>query len=101
MHIHANQFDPNLQLSAQYAAERAAAKKEATEVREKLFRLAASVEEAELPQDSVTAAGEREQRQGRGRQAYPQSARSQREQEEESAQSAGESGSGGGFSAWA
>jgi len=101
MHVHANQFDPNLQLSAQYAAERAAAKKEAADVRENLFKLAASLAAEGEVADSVTAAGERQQRQGQGRQSYPQSARSQREQEEEPTQNAGESTSGGRFSAWA
>jgi len=102
MHIHANLFDPNLQLSAQYAAERAAAKKEAAEVRENLFKLAASVDaDSAVAQDAVTASRERQQRQGQGRQSYSQSARSLREQEEGPGQNAGESSSGGRFSAWA
>jgi hypothetical protein len=40
MHVHNNQFDPNLQLGAFYSAARAEAKKEAERVRTKLTHAA-------------------------------------------------------------
>ncbi len=43
MHVHNNQFDPNLQLGAVYAAARADAKKEAERVRNKLAQAASSL----------------------------------------------------------
>jgi len=43
MHVHNNQFDPNLQLGALYATARAEAKQEAERVRNKLTHAASSL----------------------------------------------------------
>ena len=43
MHVHNNQFDPNLQLGALYATARAEAKQEAERVRNKLAHAASSL----------------------------------------------------------
>jgi hypothetical protein len=43
MHIHSNQINPNTQLDALYASERAAAKREAANTRKKLLEFASEV----------------------------------------------------------
>jgi hypothetical protein len=43
MHIHGNQINPNVQLDASYAAERAAAKREAERTRKKLSQFASAL----------------------------------------------------------
>jgi hypothetical protein len=43
MHIHANQINPNAQLDASYAAEKAAAKKETERTRKKLSEFASAL----------------------------------------------------------
>jgi hypothetical protein len=43
MHIHANQINPNAQLDALYAAEKAAAKREAEGTRKKLLEFASEL----------------------------------------------------------
>jgi hypothetical protein len=100
MHIHANQFD--LQLSAQYAAERAAAQKEAAGVRKKLFQLASVEDGGATGEGRVTAVGARRQPREQKSQSYPQSTRGgAREHEEETVQQAAEAYSNGRFSTWA
>jgi hypothetical protein len=43
MHVHPNQINPNTQLDALYAAEKAAAKREAANTRKKLIEFAAEL----------------------------------------------------------
>jgi len=43
MHVHANQINPNAQLDALYAAERARAKKETEGIRKKLSEFASAL----------------------------------------------------------
>lgn len=60
MHVHMNQVNPNAQLDAMYAAQKAAAKREAARTRKKLMEFAAEVEgEEEVEGGGVGAAGER------------------------------------------
>ncbi len=43
MHVHPNQVNPNAQLDAMYAAQKAAAKREAERTRKKLFEFASEL----------------------------------------------------------
>jgi len=62
MHIHANQINPNAQLDALYAAEKAAAQREAARTRKKLLEFA-SVLAGELGEPCVVRLGAREESQ--------------------------------------
>jgi hypothetical protein len=68
MHVHGNQFDPNIQMSALYAAARTEAKREAEQTRKKLqsfsSALAGNFGEGE---DFVVAVSEGEGSPGQGR----------------------------------
>jgi hypothetical protein len=74
MHVHANQINPNAQLDALYAAEKAAAKREAERTRKKLSEFASKLS-AELG-FTVTLAPD-EHSQGQTRQQSPNNRRTQ------------------------
>jgi hypothetical protein len=62
MHIHGNQLNPNIQLNALDAAERAAAQREAAETRRKLRAFAAKVAgESGYGEDCVVKLGTRQE----------------------------------------
>jgi hypothetical protein len=62
MHIHPNQINPNAQLDALYAAERAAAKREAANIRKKLFEFASELAgESDSEEACVVKLGAREE----------------------------------------
>ncbi|MFZ0308249.1 MAG: hypothetical protein WCA76_20220 [Candidatus Sulfotelmatobacter sp.] len=64
MHIHPNQINPNAQLDALYAAERAAAKREAANIRKKLFEFASELAgESDSEEACVVKLGAREESQ--------------------------------------
>jgi hypothetical protein len=64
MHVHANQINPNAQLDALYAAERAAANREVARTRKKLSEFASKLAAAlDSGEDSVTRVGPREESQ--------------------------------------
>jgi hypothetical protein len=65
MHIHSNQLNPNMQLNAAEAAEKAAAQREAANTRRKLREFSAKVGgEAEFGEDCVVKLARREEAQG-------------------------------------
>jgi len=62
MHVRPNQLNPNAQLDAIYAAERAAAKRAAEGTRKKLFESASAVAgDADSEEDCVVRLGSREE----------------------------------------
>ncbi|MGA2813701.1 MAG: hypothetical protein ABSG16_20045 [Candidatus Acidiferrum sp.] len=62
MHIHSNQMNPNIQLDALEAAQKAAAQQEAANTRKKLREFSAKVgAESELGEDCVVKLGKREE----------------------------------------
>jgi hypothetical protein len=62
MHVHANQVNPNTQLDALYAAEKAAAKRAAESTRKKLLECASELAgEAESEEGCVVKLGAREE----------------------------------------
>jgi hypothetical protein len=67
MHVHANQINPNAQLDALYAAEKAAAQREAARTRKKLLEFA-SVLAGELGEPCVVRLGSRDESQEQGQQ---------------------------------
>ncbi|MGA8212222.1 MAG: hypothetical protein WB799_01415 [Candidatus Sulfotelmatobacter sp.] len=69
MHVHANQINPNTQLDALYAAEKAAAKRAAESTRKKLLEFASELAgEAESEEGCVVKLGHaRKQRNRRSR----------------------------------
>ena len=61
MHIHPNQINPNAQLDALYAADKAAAKREAERTRRKLMELASEIAgEADSGEDCIVQLGAHE-----------------------------------------
>jgi hypothetical protein len=64
MHIHPNQINPNAQLDALYAAEKAAGKREAERTRKKLLEFASALGgEADSGEDCIVRLGAREESQ--------------------------------------
>ena len=62
MHVHANQINPNTQLDALYAAEKAAAKRAAESTRKKLLEFASELAgEGDSEEACVVKLGEREE----------------------------------------
>ena len=62
MHVHANQINPNTQLDALYAAEKAAAKRAAESTRKKLLEFASELAgEADSEEGCVVKLGAREE----------------------------------------
>jgi hypothetical protein len=57
MHIHPNQINPNTQLDALYASERAAAKREAANTRKKLREFSESIGESDSDEACVVKLG--------------------------------------------
>jgi hypothetical protein len=73
MHIHGNQLNPNIQLNALDAAERAAAQREAAETRRKLREFAAKVAgEGGCEEDCVVKLGARQEPQDQTKQQNSQ-----------------------------
>jgi hypothetical protein len=69
VHIHANQINPNTQLDSLYAAEKAAAKREAERTRKKLSELASKLAfEADSEEDCVVRLGSRQESEERAKQ---------------------------------
>jgi hypothetical protein len=64
MHIHPNQINPNTQLDALYASQRAAAKREAANTRKKLLEFAESTGESDSEEACVVTLEAREESQG-------------------------------------
>ncbi|MGD0566897.1 MAG: hypothetical protein ABSA78_00720 [Candidatus Sulfotelmatobacter sp.] len=82
MHIHANQINPNTQLDALYAAEKAAAKREAERTRKKLSELASKLAgEADSGEDCVVRLGSREESEERARQESQENRAGRKKQE--------------------
>jgi hypothetical protein len=64
MHVHANPINPNAQLDAAYAAEKAAARREATRVRKKLSEFASKlIGECDSGEERVARLGSDEESQ--------------------------------------
>jgi hypothetical protein len=83
MHVHANQVNPNAQLDALYAAERAAAKREAANIRKKLREYASELTgEADSEEACVVRLGGREESREEMERQDQQNQGSRREQEE-------------------
>lgn len=79
MHIHPNQINANAQLDALYAADNAAAKREAESTRRKLMEFASEISgEAESGEDCIVQLGAREESQKQQRQ-YPARWKKQKE----------------------
>jgi hypothetical protein len=69
VHIHANQINPNTQLDSLYAAEKAAARREAERTRKKLSELASKLaSEADSGEDCVVRLGSRHESEERTKQ---------------------------------
>jgi hypothetical protein len=68
MHIHPNQINPNTQLDALYASQRAAAKREATNTRKKLLEFSESTGESDSEEACVVTLEAREKSQERPKQ---------------------------------
>ncbi len=72
MHVHANQINPNTQLDALYAAERAAAKRAAESTRKKLLEFASELAgEADSEEACVVKLGAREESEGHAEERNP------------------------------
>jgi hypothetical protein len=83
MHVRANQINPNAQLDALYAAERAAAKKAAESTRKKLLEFASELAgEVGSGEDCVVKLGAREES---GEHAREQNQQDRRKKQEEPA----------------
>jgi hypothetical protein len=82
MHIHPNQINPNTQLDALYAAEKAAAKREAANTRKKLLEFASELAgESDSDEACVVKLGAREESQ---EQAKPQNRAARGKQKKQS-----------------
>jgi hypothetical protein len=80
MHIHPNQINPNTQLDALYAADKAAAKREVERTRRKLLEFASEIAgEADSEEDCIVQLGAREE----GRKQQNQSRGSRKKQKEQ------------------
>jgi hypothetical protein len=77
VHIRPNQVNPNIQLDAMYAAEKAAAKQEAERTRRKLMKAASKLAgESESGEASIVEIGAREEsREESGQREHPQKAK--------------------------
>jgi hypothetical protein len=81
MHVHPNQPNPNLQMDALYAADKAAAKKEVERTRRKLLEFGSEITgEADSGEDCVVQLGAREEGQKRQNQQSQPSRKKQKEQ---------------------
>jgi hypothetical protein len=81
MHIHANQTNPNLQLDALYAAEKASAKREVEKTRRKLLEFASQLAgEAGLGEDCVVRLEAKQESQEKPKQRNTQNQASQNEE---------------------
>jgi hypothetical protein len=71
MHIHPNQINPNAQLDSLYAADKAAAQREAERTRRKLMELASEIAgEADSGEDCIVQLGAHEDGQKQQKQNY-------------------------------
>ncbi len=76
MHVHANQINPNTQLDALYAAEKAAAKRAAESTRKKLLEFASELAgEADSEEGCVVKLGAREEAEEHTEEQNPQDKR--------------------------
>jgi hypothetical protein len=76
MHVHANQINPNTQLDALYAAEKAAAKRAAESTRKQLLEFASELAgEADSEENCVVKLGEREESEEHTEEQNPQDKR--------------------------
>jgi hypothetical protein len=76
MHVHANQINPNTQLDALYAAEKAAAKRAAESTRKKLLEFASELAgEADSEEGCVVKLGAREESEEHTEEQNPQDKR--------------------------
>jgi hypothetical protein len=72
VHVHANPINPNTQLDALYAAEKAAAKRAAESTRKKLLEFASELAgEADSAEACVVKLGAREEAQEQAQQQHP------------------------------
>ncbi len=75
MRVHANQFNPNAQLDALYAAQKAAAQREAARTRKKLIEFASELAGEAESDDCVVRLQGREESQEEMKKQYQQSSR--------------------------
>jgi hypothetical protein len=82
MHVHQNQISPNAQLDAMYAAQKAAAQREAERTRKKLLELASTIS-GEADEDAcVVELGAREDSHSGARQQEQRAPRNLKKQEQ-------------------
>jgi hypothetical protein len=82
MHVHQNQMNPTAQLDAAYAAQKAAAKREAERTRKKLTELASEPDGASDAEAWVVSLGPREESDGETkRRTYPRERKPTKRQE--------------------
>ena len=80
MHVHPNQINPTIQTDALYAAERAAAKREAERTRKKLLEFASELAgEADSGEACVVRLGAREESQEQAKHQKPNARKKQKE----------------------
>jgi acyl-CoA reductase-like NAD-dependent aldehyde dehydrogenase len=70
MRVHANQINPNIQLDAMYAAQKAAAKRETARTRKKLMEFASEL--AGEAEDCIVELGSREESDPQANRGKPQ-----------------------------
>jgi hypothetical protein len=83
MHVHQNQVNPNAQLDAMYAAQKAAAKREAERTRKKLVEFASELAGEADSEACVVKLGAREESQAETKQQNPQPQRKQKKNYEQ------------------
>jgi len=83
MRVHPNQVNANAQLDAVYAAQNAAAKREAARTRKKLLECASELTAEAEPEACIVRLGSREGSREPAREQNQQKAREGKEQEEE------------------
>ena len=91
MHVHANQINPYSQLDSMYAAQKAAAKREAERVRKKLTEFASKLTGEADSEACVVRLGEREESQERPKQRLQQNESRRLKQEQPEAEGKGNS----------
>ena len=89
MHVHANPINPNTQLDALYAAEKAAAKRAAESTRKKLLEFASELAgEADSEEACVVKLGARDEAEERARQQNSQDRSPKKPRRQEDAENA-------------
>ncbi len=82
MRVHANQSNPNIQLDAMYAAQKAAAKRETARTRKKLMEFASELAGEAGGEGCVVRLGEREQSLSDAKEQGPQNPRNRKRRNE-------------------